>query len=192
MKKLSTLILIIFISSCASGPRISYESTQTYRPDGIYGGWKTQNNSNEFDQWVVSRAEGEKHNWAENVPFIHVENDSYIGFNIGDGYMCEMGYFTDMSWSKPGVDSYISQEVLYVSKDRKMLYLQKEPIVGRGNLDRLLYMLNFYDKLALKTSDSCGENRITRYNIKGTHHITTKQTWGDGLSNVINVETIKK
>ena len=85
MKRL-LLLTAIFLTACASGPRFEYELSQVYRPDGSYDAWKTTNVSNEFNRFVDSRAMGEKHNWSENVPFVRVVDDHYVGFNIGDGH----------------------------------------------------------------------------------------------------------
>jgi hypothetical protein len=43
----------------------------------------------------------------------------------------------------------------------------------------------------MQTSDDCGETRITRYDISGTHHVTTKQIDENGASKVVEAEHLK-
>lgn len=188
MKRLLLLTAIV-LTACASGPRFEYELSQVYRPDGPYDAWKTTNVSNEFNRFVDSRAMGEKHNWSENVPFVRVVDDHYVGFNIGDGYICaQVRISAQMSWSKSGVASYVTEESFVLSDDDTMLEVEWDPLRGTRTTDRLMYMLNYFDKLAVQTSDTCGETRITRYDISGSHHVTTKQTDENGLSKIIKAQ----
>lgn len=186
------LLTAVFLTACASGPRSEYELSQVYRPDGSYGAWTTTNVSNEFNRFVDSRAMGKKHNWSENIPFVRVVDDHYVGFNIGDGYICaQVRLRVKMSWSKSGEASYIAEERFVISDDHTMLEIEWDPLRGTRTTDRLMYMLNYFDQLAMQTSDDCGETRITRYDISGTHHVTTKQTDESGASKVVEAEHLK-
>ena len=186
------LLTAVFLTACASGPRSEYELSQVYRSDGSYGAWKTTNVSNEFNRFVDSRAMGEKHNWSENIPFVRVVDDHYVGFNIGDGYICaQVRLRVKMSWSKNGEASNIAEELFVISDDHTMLEIEWDPLRGTRTTDRLMYMLNYFDQLAMQTSDDCGETRITRYDISGTHHVTTKQTDENGASKVVEAEHLK-
>ena len=186
------LLTAVLLTACASGLTSEYELSQVYRSDGSYGAWKTTNVSNEFNRFVDSRAMGEKHNWSENIPFVRVVDDHYVGFNIGDGYICaQVRLRVKMSWSKNGEASNIAEELFVISDDHTMLEIEWDPLRGTRTTDRLMYMLNYFDQLAMQTSDDCGETRITRYDISGTHHVTTKQTDENGASKVVEAEHLK-
>tara|TARA_B110000908_G_scaffold77242_1_gene92914 strand:- start:1149 stop:1454 length:306 start_codon:yes stop_codon:yes gene_type:complete len=52
---------------------------------------------------------------------------------------------------------------------------------------RFMHQLNAWDKLIVQTDDTCGERTIVRFDIKGTHHMSTMEENSDGYSNRINL-----
>ena len=184
---LLAVIITLIISACAtgSGPRWLWEVQWVDRQEGTYGNWTTSHNSNEFDVWTRSRVLGSKGGQFSNQSYIHVQSsqgeDAFVGINIGDGFICGDEILVKMAWEDSQGGKKIETTYLSTSTNNELLLFSYK----RAEKYRFLHMLNLYDKLAIQTVDKCGENTIVRFNIEGTHHMTTTETNPEGHSYTI-------
>ena len=191
MKKL-ILLTIFILSACASGPRYSWETQWVDRQDGIYGDWTTFNRSNEFSNWTSSRVLGSKGGLFSNQSYIEVQSgqntNTYVGINIGDGYICGDSIVTKMAWVSSDGQKKIESNYLRTSKNNEELVFANNSY-AEPEKNRFIHMLNIYDKLTIQSEDTCGEVTIVRFDIEGTHHLTTIETSSDGMTNVSKSES---
>ena len=181
------LLTVFLISACASGPKFSWESQWVDRQDGIYGDWTTSNKSNEFSTWTSSKVLGSKGGLFSNQSFIEVQSgrntNTFVGIDIGDGYICGPSVVAQLAWQSSDGRKIIEPAYLKTSKNNEKLIFSDRGTV-QWVQERFLHFLNSFDKLTIQTEDTCGETTIVRFGIEGTHHMTTKQTSSDGMTNV--------
>ena len=185
--KLIVLLTVLLISACASGPRWNFEVQPEQRVDGTYLSWITSNRSNEFSTWTSSRVLGSTGGLFSNQSFVEVQSGQntnvYVGIGIGDGYICGDYVDAKLAWGLLDVEQRIETIFFRTSKNNERLIFSET--YGQSDKNRFLYMLNYWDKLTIQTDDDCGERTIVRFDIEGTHHVTTTQSNSEGYTDTI-------
>ncbi|MBT5150853.1 MAG: PDZ domain-containing protein [Flavobacteriales bacterium] len=188
------LLTIFILTACAGGHRYSWETQRVDRQDGIYGDWTTSNHSNEFSNWTSSRVLGSEGGLFSNQSYIEVQSSQqaniYVGINIGDAYICGDYIRTKMAWAWDYSDgqAIIEETRLNVSENNESLKFS-DSFEWEREKNRFIHMLNIFDKLTIQSEDTCGEVTIVRFDIEGTHHLTTTETRSDGMTSVVRSES---
>tara|TARA_B100000780_G_scaffold29418_1_gene18641 strand:+ start:57 stop:941 length:885 start_codon:yes stop_codon:yes gene_type:complete len=186
MKRL-LLLTAILLTACASGPKWNWEVQPEEREDGIYGSWVTSNPSNEFGSWTSSKVLGTKSGWLKKQPFIEVQGSHYVGVDIGDSYICGDSINTKLAWEDSSGRKFIETLYFRTSKNNETLIFSDRNAWALER-NRFLYQLNLWDKVTIQTEDTCGEVTIVRFDIEGTHHVSTIETNSEGFIHTIKSE----
>ena len=185
------LLTVFLISACASGPKWNWEVQPEKRENGTYGSWVTSNPRNEFGSWTSSKALGTKDGWLKKQPFIEVQGsqytNTYVGVDTGDSYICGDSINTKLAWEDSSGRKSIETRYFRTSKNNETLIFSDRN-ARTWEKHRFLYQLNFWDKLTIQTEDTCGEVTIVRFDIEGTHHVTTTETNSEGFIDTIRSE----
>jgi len=181
------LLTAIFLTACASGPKWNWEVQPEEREDGIYGSWVTSNPSNEFGSWTSSKVLGTKSGWLKKQPFIEVQGSHYVGVDIGDSYICGDSINTKLAWEDSSGRKFIETLYFRTSKNNETLIFSDRNAWALER-NRFLYQLNLWDKVTIQTEDTCGEVTIVRFDIEGTHHVSTIETNSEGFIHTIKSE----
>lgn len=188
MKRL-LLLTAMLLTACASGPRWNWEGEAIKRDDGKYGSWETSNHSNEFSNWTTSIAFGTKAGWLSNQPFIEVQGNPntahYVGIDTGDSYICGDTMEVKLAWQDSEGGKSVESLYMRTSENNETLIFS-DRAYSAWEKYRFMHQLNAWDKLTVQTDDTCGERTIVRFDIEGTHHVSTTETNSDGYSNRIN------
>jgi len=187
MMKRLLLLTVIFLTACASGPKWNWEVQPEEREDGIYGSWVTSNPSNEFGSWTSSKVLGTKSGWLKKQPFIEVQGSHYVGVDIGDSYICGDSINTKLAWEDSSGRKFIETLYFRTSKNNETLIFSDRN-AWAWERNRFLYQLNLWDKVTIQAEDTCGEVTIVRFDIEGTHHVSTIETNSEGFINTIKSE----
>jgi len=166
MKHTLALVLMVFgLVGCA----ISTPLLVDFRtPDTKYGNWNYIKNSDEFDGDIhVSYTHS-----SDKKAYIRIVTqsaDSGFEYSNGDSYICAVysSVNAEMIFYKDGIEKLRQDSLLTISTNSKIL--------GRNNLgggeNKFNQLLNKYDKLKIRTTDSCGTVITNTFNIKGTTHL---------------------
>ena len=171
------ILILCFVTLTTLGCAAGYTWTvqESNRPDGVYGDWVTEEVRDEFGAYTFSTAKGESsdNDFGETPPRIIIQDDFVLKMYVGDGYICDSGYIkADTIWYQ-GADA-VMRENRYLTTPK----LGNDHFKWKGRdteLQRLMHMLQVYDKLAVRYTDSCGAQRTITYAISGTHHNNTRE-----------------
>ena len=166
MKKLLILLLPLLIVGCAVNPPLLVDFRV---PNTKYGNWDYLKSSDDFDgDYLVSYIRS-----SDNKAYIRVitrVNDlvNRFEYSNGDSYICALSYSlnTEMIFFKDNEEQYRQEVPLRISTDNKVLGIG----LGGGE-NQLNQLFNRYDKLKIRTTDSCGTVTTKTFNIKGTTHL---------------------
>ena len=85
------------------------------------------------------------------------------------------GQRVEFLWEK-GANRRREELLMRAYDSRKYLRFKTESPYIPSNNNRFLHQLNYYDSLAIKYKDDCGEIKYYEFDISGSHHLTTTQT----------------
>lgn len=169
MNKHLILIMLGFgFVGCAVSPPLYVEDRAS---DTKYGNWTYQIFTDDFD--------GELHmSYVQSIDktaLIRVltqsnTNENRLEYTNGDSYVCVIGYTlrADIIFTRND-GSLLRKEVRFApSQTKKVLILSL--IGGEDNLNDLL---NKYDTMKIRTTDSCGTVVTNTFDISGTTHLRT-------------------
>jgi len=161
------LILPLLIVSCAVNPPLLVDFRD---PNIRYGDWYYSKSTDDFNgDFLISLVQS-----TDNIAYMRVitsvnTNESRFEYVNGDNYICVLNYSlrAEMIFYKDGKEALRQEPFLSISTDNKVL--------GRTNLgsgeNQFNQLLNRYDKLKIRTTDSCGTVTTKTFNIKGTTHL---------------------
>ena len=166
MKHLLTLLLPLLIVGCA----VSTPLLVDFRiPDTKHGDWYYNTSYDEFDgDFLRSFVQS-----TDNIAYMGVitslnTNESRLEYVNGDSYICVIysRLNTEMIFYKDDKEQFRQEVLLRISTNNTVL-------VGGlgGGENQLNQLLNRYDKLKIRTTDSCGTVTTKTFNIKGTTHL---------------------
>lgn len=176
--KASLVILILLSTSCAATNPWKFE-THARENASSNGAWIIKSAGNKFSSWIESKAVAT--NNANHppffTPFIEVENNNAIIWP--DLYICATYGRVDVNflWQVDGLE-HKEKVSMNVGTSGKFIWFLHEtnPYSSMPQWNnRFLYMLNYYDFLAIQFRDTCGEYTYLEFDISGQHHIKTTQ-----------------
>ena len=188
------LIPFLFgIFSCViSAPQISPLMVE-YRDSGKkYESWDYYTYENDFDgEYRVSMVSTGTGSSIRIFTSIR-DNISSFQYQNGDSYICSLyrGLNTEMIFKKDNGRRYNHEVYLSLSTDNSVLFAK--PLGGNEN--QLVALLNMYDTLIIRTTDSCGTRLTNTFDISGTTHLRPMESLKKDISSSgqKNIGTLKR
>lgn len=169
MNKHLLLILLGFgLIGCAITPPLYVENRTS---NTKYGNWNYVKNVDEFDgELHISYVQSSDKNGLIRVLTQPSTNQNRLEYTNGDSYVCVLSYSlkADTIFYKDSGEEYRYEVRFALSTDRTVLILR---LIGGD--DKLNDLLNKYDTMKIRTTDSCGTVITNTFNIKGTTHLRT-------------------
>ena len=173
MKQTLALVLMVFgIVGCAVNPPLLVDFRD---PNIRYGDWYYSKSTDDFNgDFLLSLVQS-----TDNIAYMRVitsvnTNKSRFEYVNGDSYICAINSSlrAEMIFYKDGKEALRQEPFLTISTNNKVL--------GRTNLgsgeNQFNQLLNRYDKLKIRTTDSCGTVTTKTFNIKGTTHLRSMES----------------
>ena len=167
MKKLLALLLLSGIVGCAVNTPLIIDVRDSGQ---TYDDWDYYTYDDDFDgRYLVSMVRSTDNKGVIRIFTSSQSNKSSLQYQNGDSYICTIysGVRADMIFTSKNNNRY--EHSVYLSRSDS-----GETLVARslgGNEDQLIYLINTYDELKIRTRDDCG-NKIDRtFNISGTTHL---------------------
>ena len=164
---LALVLMVLGIVGCA----VSIPLLVDFRdPNTKYGDWHYSTSTDEFNgDFLLSLVQS-----TDNIAYMRIitsanTNESQFEYVTGDSYICALNSSlrAKMIFYKDGKEALRQEPFLTVSSNSKVL--------GRTNLgsgeNQFNQLLNRYDQLKIRTTDSCGTVTTNTFNIKGTTHL---------------------
>ncbi|MDA9925631.1 hypothetical protein OAS54_02165 [Gammaproteobacteria bacterium] len=166
MSKNLLLILPLLLVGCA----VSTPLLVDFRtPDTKYGNWNYIKSSDDFDgDYYVSFIRSSDNNAYVRVITRLNDSENRFEYSNGDSYICVLysSLNTEMIFYKDDKEQFRQEVPLRISTDNTVL------VIGLGGGENQLnQLLNRYDQLKIRTTDSCGTVTTNTFNIKGTTHL---------------------
>ncbi|MDB9947291.1 hypothetical protein OAD71_03420 [Gammaproteobacteria bacterium] len=168
MKHTLAIVLIVCgIVGCAVSTPLLVDFRD---PDTKYGDWNYSKLTDEFNgNFLMSFVQS-----TDNIAYMRVltslnTNGSRFEYANGDSYICVLysSLKAEMIFYKDGKEALRQEPFLTISTDNKVL---GHTNLGSGE-NQFNQLLNRYDKLKIRTTDTCGTVITKTFNIKGTTHL---------------------
>ena len=179
--RLITLLMILFITGCASTPP-SEPLPFIYSNVETSGSWEKREYVDELNgNWSRSYVSAPKQSWLSSIPLIFV--DTYdsgawaVGITNGDGYICDTGslkvrvkFDNNEAYS---LDRYRGD--FQLARNREYIFLRGDSYSTKRVKSDFLEKLALSDNVIIETRDDCGEVRQNKFDIKGNPHFSAKK-----------------
>ena len=141
------------------------------------GAWVISRQSNKMDSWIESKTSStNKVGLFDDKGLIEVEKSTALIWT--DSCICTHMYGGQrvQFLREKGTTRRREELLMRASDSRKYLQFKTESPYIPSNNKRFLHQLNYYDSLAIKYKDDCGEVKYYEFDISGYYHLTTTQT----------------
>ena len=175
--KFVLLIFFTYLCSCSSLPEINPFIVLDRENMSSYGDWYTSISDDPFDGKEIMSMVTTSGDASYRVYTDSGLRRNFINYRNGDGYICTSIYSGTYTMLKPIIvqhlfvkdtgEEYRVNASYAVSKNREALVL-----MNLGTQEgQLIYNLNNYDKMILRTRDECGNQVTNSFDIKGSTHL---------------------
>ena len=157
---------MVFLTSCATleDQTVFYINKDIQNTD-----WKITDTDDPFRGNIIKSIVYSVDNNANYFVMTDQNGINYINYNSGDRYICADSYLTVQHIFIKGSQE-IRVDTVYSMTSNSRTLLNKNSASLNG-LNNLIFKLNNYDKMILRTSDNCGEQITNTFKIAGKTHL---------------------
>ena len=170
MKNIFLTLMVFGIVGCATSPQLYVEPRAS---DTKNGNWIYKKSKDEFDgELHVSGVLSNDKNSFIRIATLSDLNINRLEYTNGDNYICGIydSINGEMIFSKKDEESLKYSYRMAVSTNKKVLIIKIGSSVFGLN-DQIVPLLNKYESLKIRTTDSCGKVITNTFDITGATHL---------------------